>query len=160
MSLSIVQSSVSQNPAVGRPGQLYDSNASGNRIVTRIASEAIPFGVWVTMTDNACELADNDGEVTGIRGGVAVVDETLASTVGYAAGDAVRILTRGEVYVRNEETIAANDAVYVRHTITGSEAKGDFRNDSDGGDASVAQGARWFLGGTANLAVLSVGAAG
>jgi len=155
---SAVQTTVASKPPVGRPGLEYDMSFSD--VITKIAAEAIPFGAFVAFTaEETCELPDSEAEVLQ-GGGVALIDHTKASQVGYEAGDAVRVMTRGRAFVLSEETVAATDAVYVRHTATDPEQKGAFRNDADTTDCDVPPGMRWFKGGPANQAVIEIGYGG
>jgi hypothetical protein len=155
-----VQTAVAAAPAIGVPGQEYDAGFSD--VVTKIASEAIPFGAFVAfVAAGACELPDSSGEVTTAGGcGVALLDQTKASQGGYEAGDAVRVLVRGRAFVLNEEAITHGDAVYVRHTAAGAEQQGAFRNDADTTDATIPPGMRWFQGGAIGQAVIEVGYGG
>ena len=76
------QLTYSDAPAVGRPGMEYDV-ADGKDIVSWVADEAIPFGVWVSETvEGHCELPDSSAEVTTNSGGIALIDPGLASQTG------------------------------------------------------------------------------
>ncbi len=159
--MTAIQTSMSAAPARGVPGQEYD--AGFNDVVTKLATEAIPFGVLVACTAaGTCELPDSSGEVTTAGGvGISLLDHNKASQGGYAIGDPVRVLQRGRVFVLAEETITHGDAVYARHTATPPEQKGAFRNDADTTDATIPPGMRWFQGGTTtNPPVLEVGYGG
>lgn len=148
-----IQTTVDLAPAVGAPGQQFDSSPC--EIISRIATEAIPFGTLVKFTGDACELPDSSGEITGNRWGVALKDPTKATTVAYAVGDVVRILTKGRVYVLAEEAIVDTDAVFARHTTGTGTQKGAFRNDADTATAATPTGCAWFKGST-TMPVLEV----
>lgn len=157
--MSAVQTSISNGPAASRPGMEYDCAFTDK--VTKIAAEAIPFGAYVAFTaEEACELPDSGAEITNYGGGVALIDPLRPSGTAYVAQDPVRVMARGRCGVLNEATVAVTDAVYVRFTVTGAEQKGAFRADSDGGDAAIPTGIRWFKGGAAGLAIAELGVGG
>lgn len=151
-----IQSSVASAPAAGRAGMEYD--CAFNDVVSRRAAEAIPFGAYVVFTaEGDCELPDSLAEITGNDGGVALEDMTKATGVGYAAGDPVRVLVRGRVWVDTEQTVAQSDPAFVRAIAAGGEKQGAFRADADGTDAVAAPGCNYFIGVTgAGVAVVTV----
>jgi phage tail sheath protein FI len=153
-----IQTSIGINPPIGLPGLEYDSSFSD--VVTKIAAETIPFGSWVSFTaEETCELPDDATEAGSREGGVALLDQNKPSGVGYVAGDPVRVMRRGRVWVAPEHAVTNVDPVYVRHTAAGAEKKGAFRKDADTTDASIPTGAKWFKGGS-TLAVLELGVGG
>lgn len=150
-----VQTNVLSAAPIGVPGKEYDCSFSD--VVTKIATENIPFGAWVGFTaDGVCELPDSAGEVTGAAGGgIALIDHNKGS-VGYLAGDAVRVMVRGRVFALAEEPLALGDTLFVRHTSgAGGTQKGALRNDADTATASTPALAKVFLGGA--LPVLQLG---
>lgn len=157
MTADPTQLSYADGPAAGRPGLEYDV-APGDDVVSWIADEAIPFGLWVSETvEGHCELPDSTGEVTGNKGGIALIDPAKASGVGYLAGDVVRVKRRGRVWVANEEALAKGDTVFARFgTGAGGSQKGALRNDADTATAVAAVGASVYRGGGINLAVLEI----
>lgn len=151
------QTSVSATgPAAGRPGMEYD--CAFNDVVTRRAAEAIPFGAYVVFSAAGdCELPDTLAEITANDGGVALEDAVKATGVGYAAGDPVRVLVRGRVWVQTEQTVLQSDPAFVRAIATPPELQGAFRADADTTDAVAAPGCNYFIGCTgAGLAVVTV----
>lgn len=152
-----IQSSVTAGgPAAGAPGMEYDCAFSD--VVTRRAAEAIPFGAYVVLSaEGDCELPDTLAEITANDGGVALIDSTAKSGVGYLAGDPVRVLVRGRVWVATEQTVAQSDPAFVRAIATLPELQGAFRADADGTDAVAAPGCSYFIGVTGvGLAVVTV----
>lgn len=151
-----VQTTVS-TPAVTSPGQLYDSGFSDK--VTKICTTAVPFGAFVYFGgEGTCRVPAVTGDVTGAAGGgIALIDKSKASGVGYIIGDAVTVLVKGRCGALNEETLAIGDTLMARFTAAGNEQLGAQRNDTDSGDAVAIPGIKVFQGGGINLAVLQVG---
>jgi hypothetical protein len=149
-----VQTSVGLAPAIGLPGMPADSGPIDSK--TLIATVDIPFGAFVyESAEGKCALPTATGNVTGVRGGVAMRDPSLASGVGYKVGDPVRVLLKGRVFVLNEEAVTFDDPVFVRHASgAGGTQLGAFRDDADTATASTPPNHRWFRGGNINLAIL------
>lgn len=158
MSITSVQTAVAANAVIGAPGQSYD--AEPKTVVSRIAEEDIPFGVWVSFTtEEKCELPDSAGEITAITaGGIAMRDPNRASTEGYKTGDLVRVCTRGKIFVLAEETVVIGDTPFARHTSGGGGSqKGAFRNDADTASAATPANTKFYRGGgTAQPPVLEL----
>lgn len=155
--MTAVQTSYTESPAAGAPGQEYDI-AFFSDVVSWTADEAIPFGAYVVESrEGGCELPDSAGEVTGNKGGIALIDPTLASGVGYQVGDQVRVMRRGRVFALSEEALAKGDTLFVRQaTGAGGSQKGAFRNDADTATATTPTGVSVFKGGAANQVVLEL----
>jgi hypothetical protein len=153
---SAVQTSVTAKPAIGSPGLEYDSSFSD--VISWIATVAIPFGVLVyESAEGKAALPTATGNVTGGRTGIALIDPTKASGVGYEVDDAVRVLRRGRAWVLTEEQLAFGDTLFARfQTGTGTQ-KGAFRNDADTASCSTPTNMALYLAGTAALACVSVG---
>jgi hypothetical protein len=150
------QLSYSESPAVGRPGMEFDISAA-NDVVSWIADEAIPFGVWVSETvEGHCELPDTSAEITTNKGGIALIDPSKASQAGYAIGDLVRVMRRGRCFVLSEETLTKGDTLFARFATGTGTQKGAFRNDADTASAATPTGASLYRGGGINLAVLEL----
>jgi len=150
MALTQVQTAVAANAVIGLPGDAYDGAV--HDMVTKIAAEVIPFGVWVAFTaEGTCELPDATGEVTAIHGGgVAMRDPNLATaTAGYAVGDPVRVMTRGRIFVLAEEAVVITDTPFARFATGTGTQLGAFRNDADTATAVAAPETRFFKGGSA-----------
>ena len=152
-----VQTAVSIDPPVGRPGLEYDISYSD--IVTWIATVAIPFGALVyESAEGKATLPTATGNVTGGRTGVALIDPTKASGVGYEIGDAVRVMRRGRCFVLNEEALAFGDTLFVRFGDgAGGTQEGAFRNDADTATASTPTNMTLHKAGGINLAGVQIG---
>jgi hypothetical protein len=128
------QLSVTDAPTILQPGQLFD--LGNHDIVSKVCTEDVPFGVFVNISGDTCELPDTLGEANG-DGGIALIDPTKGSprdglTVpGYKSGDVVRVLRRGRVCILAEEALAVGDTLFVRYATGTGTQKGAFRNDAD-----------------------------
>jgi hypothetical protein len=148
MSQTNVQNAVAANAVVGVPGDAYDDGP--HDYVTKIASEVIPFGTWVSFnTEGTADLPDSTGEVTGIYGGgVAMRDPNLpTANGGYQIGDAVRVCVRGRVFVLGELTLAVTDTPFVRFATGTGTQLGAFRNAADTATCVAAPNTRFVKGG-------------
>lgn len=156
MATAIQSSVTSTGPAAGAPGMEYDCGF--NDVVTGRAAEDIPFGRYVVRSaEGDWELPDSLAEITANDGGVALIDATAKSGVGYLSGDAIRVLVRGRVWVQTEQTVAQSDPAFVRGLIATTEVKGAFRADADTANAVAAPGCNYFIGVTGvGLAVVTV----
>jgi hypothetical protein len=127
-----VQTSMTNNPDVGRPGLPYDSSHFQDVVSCR-AQEAIPFGSYVRIIGGDCELADTTGEVTGSDGGIALATQNKATqTGGYAAGDIVPVMRAGRCWVPAEEAIVVGTQPFVRFTANGAgKVQGGFAATAD-----------------------------
>jgi hypothetical protein len=120
------------NMAPAVQGSLGDSGF--HDIVSRVASEAIPFGRGIVVaSDGTVALPSSDTEEFA---GVAVHKEMATpnddGSAEYAEDDDVLVLRRGTVWVYCEQAVDPTKDVYVR---TGDEYQGhrpgDFRTDND-----------------------------
>jgi hypothetical protein len=154
---SAVQTAVAVKPAVGAPGLEYDVGFS--HVESWIATVAIPFGALVyESAEGKATLPTATGHVTGGRTGIALIDHSKASGVGYEIGDAVRVLRRGCAFVLNEEALAFGDTLFVRFGDgAGGTVEGSFRNDADTGTASTPPNMQLKKAGGINLAAVMVG---
>ncbi len=154
--MTAVQTSYTELPAAGAPGQEYDCAFTDK--VSWTADEAIPFGAYVVESrEGGCELPDSSGEITANKGGIALIDPTIASGVGYQIGDTVTVLRKGRVFALSDEALAKGDTLFVRHTAgAGGSQKGSFRNDADTATAATPTGVSIFKGGAANVVVLEL----
>ncbi len=135
----------------------YDAGFSD--VVTKRAIAAIPFGSYVVFTaEGDCKLPATIAEITANDGGVALIDSTARSGVGYVATDTVRVLVRGRVWVTTEATVAQSDPAFVRGVAgAGGSVLGLFRADADTASAVAAPNTQYFIGTTgAGLAVVTV----
>jgi len=122
--MSVVQTSVTARPVIARPGQEYDTAFTD--VVSGIASEAFNFGEYVVRKATGWAKPASAADVTDFEGGVALIDESLPTEVGYVEGDNVRVMTRGRVAVSSGEAVALTDALFIG--TTGADA-GKFRTD-------------------------------
>ncbi len=152
-----VQTAVAVKPAVGMPGMEYDSSFSD--VVTLIAATAIPFGALVyESTEGKASVPSATGHVTGGRTGIALIDSTKATGIGYEIGDPVRVMKRGRAFVLADETLAFGDTLFARFASGGGGAVlGAFRNDADTATASTPTNMQLYKGGPIGSAVVSVG---
>jgi len=151
-----VQTSVAVNPNAGQPGQEYDDSFSD--IVSWIATVAIPFGCLVyESAEGKATLPTATGNVTAGRVGVALIDPTKASGVGYEIGDAVRVMKRGRVWIRTEEALAFGDTLFARFAAGTGTQLGAFRNDADTTTASTPPNMALLRAGATNGAAVSIG---
>jgi hypothetical protein len=152
-----VQTTYSNAPPVGRPGQEYDCAFSD--VISLVASEVIPFGLYcVQSAAGQAELPDSSAEITAAIGGIALVDPTkAANATQYEIGDVVRVLRSGRAFVANEEALAIGDTLFVRHTTGTGTQKGSFRNDADTATAATPPRATLYLPAGINLAVVELG---
>lgn len=156
MALSAVQTTITNEPTIGAPGMLYDSEGQKDVVSCR-AREAIPFGAYVRIDGGECELADSTGEVTGDDGGVALHGHALPTGVGYAEGDMVPVLRSGRVWIATEEAIANGVQPFIRFTTNGGNTQGGWRNDADTARAVQKPGITMYRGnGAAGLAVVQL----
>lgn len=141
-----VQTSISSAPADGLAGQM--ATTEGAAFTSRLAEEAIAPGIFVcpgaTNPETTCRLPDSADDVDGTAHtliGVTALDP-YRTAANYADGDAVRIVTKGEVFVT--VTAAASlvgGNVYVVHTT------GAVRGTADAG-ATLITGAKFLTAGT------------
>ena len=145
--MTAVQTSYTDRPAAGAPGQEYD--CAFTDVVSWTADEAIPFGAYVAETrEGGCELPDTSAEVTSNKGGIALIDPTKASGVGYEVGDQVRVMRAGRCFGLVEEAMAKGDAIFARYAAGTGTQKGALRNDIDSTTAITPPGMSVFKGGT------------
>jgi hypothetical protein len=157
MSLTSVQTTITNDPTIGAPGMLYDSEGQKDVVSCR-AQEAIPFGAYVRIIGGECELADSSAEVTADDGGVALHGHNVPTGVGYAAGDMVPVLRSGRVWVTTEDAIANGAQPFIRFTTNSGNVQGNWRGaDADTARAVQKPGITMYRGnGAAGLAVVQL----
>lgn len=141
-----VQTSISASPAVGLAGQV--ASTEGAEFTSRLAEETIAPGLVVcpgdTNPETTCALPDSADDIDGTAHtpvGVAVLDPYRTSA-SYTDGEAVRVMTKGELFVN--VTAAASlvgGKVYVVFTT------GAVRGTADAG-ATVLPNAVFLTAGT------------
>lgn len=129
----MAQTTIQANPTAGIAGDLA-SPLNGSVIVSKRAAEAIPFGVFVVLTaddEDTCELPDAASEAAGARGlGVALRKPEDVSG-GYTAGEEVKILSVGEVWVEVETGATAGTQAYIRYASGTSTQLGELDDTSE-----------------------------
>jgi len=141
--------------AAGIPGQTCGmANPLIEPAVNGETSASIPFGVMVQQSAQ--------GEVKLLTGGtnkmagIVVHDNDLnrgtqVDDLGVMIDAMCSIARRWRGYVLIEVTVAVGDAVRTRHTATGNEQAGAFRNTADVTDCfNLSSVASWREGGTAS----------
>jgi hypothetical protein len=107
------------------------------------APARINFGLVVCIdpNDNSnCKLPAIAADLTSTR----AVGATVAANerVGYATGEVVTILKKGNIWVEAEEVMAPGDGVFARFTASGANTTlGRVRTDNDGATAGQVAGA-------------------
>lgn len=151
--MGIVQSTYTDRPAIGIPGDLVYP-ARDNAIVSRIAEVAIANALCLTqgtlkpnvspyINPGQCKIPTSEAEVTAAMG-IAIRNRAQEGS-GYAIGDTVSILRKGQIFVETESGVAYDGAVYVRVTAGVGEVAGAFRHNDDAGDAFVLPGAKFKM---------------
>lgn len=153
------------------PGVGFTLAESDARIAVAVVAangtpEPIPFGLAVVKrtgagtTDRSCTLPSAAGETF-----LGVVERTPSNIdpLGAYAGDraapfsTLSVGQTGTWLVQVETAVAAEDPVFFRHTATGSQQVGAWRNDADTATADEVTGARFknsaLAGGYAELAL-------
>jgi hypothetical protein len=119
-----------------------------NRISRVVESIDIPFGraVVAGSTDNYCDLPSIGGQrFLGITEYTSGGQNNSSGNILYEVASEANIVNFGYIYVLPEVAVAAGDQVFFRHTFTGLEESGTFRNDSDDGDCDLITGAVFEL---------------
>jgi hypothetical protein len=116
-------------------------------------------GLTGTMTITSYTTTSLDAATNFL--GVTVHDhareQAADGTVAYASGDAMSVLTDGQIYVDVEETVTANDDVYVRTMADGVKLAGMFGTTSVAGKTVALTNCRFVRGGTTTTpALLSI----
>lgn len=117
------QTSYSINQHVGVVGQIADLSNRDTR--SFVATETIPFGQFVTRVSGSDSkgklpaLASDITTVTSVAG-VALADQARESkndvlSANYSLNDMVSVMRSGRVYVKVEEAVTPDSAVYVRY---------------------------------------------
>lgn len=146
-------------PGEGFTSAESDDNLTRTATVSNTSTEAIPFGRAVVKrsgTDQSVKLPSTGSERFM---GVAVREHGMVDVA--SAADEIKPFSvftavySGDVVVEVEEAVAVGDAVYFRHTASGAEKYGVFRNDADTADADAISGAKFMSSTTGpGLAIL------
>jgi hypothetical protein len=102
----------------------------------------------VAEVDSELTVAETTANVPLLFVGVAARHHNVVSTTDAAEGQvaplkAFSVIESGHVYVEVEEAVAWGDDAYFRHTATGTEEVGTWRNDADGTDCEQVIGAKF-----------------
>lgn len=156
------QTSYSEEFDPAQLGMLAD--ASENDVVSRYSDNPVPFGRLVVrdgaddkvkLPAAALDILDANSEsrpVAGIAIMSQAIEEQPENTLGvadanvpaYPANYAFSVLQDGEAWVWAEEAVDPTDQVFVRHTASGNEKPGNFRQDADTANAAQLKGAKFM----------------
>lgn len=125
------QTDYALTPNRGRAGLPYDGRAQDRVTVLNEESSAMPFGIMVKdgATEGGCLLPAAAGDTPK---GVLLHFHEDPDKTGVEADALGTAVKKGAMWVLVEEDIALGDRVFYRHTATGAEQAGAFRNDADG----------------------------
>lgn len=149
-----MQTSYSTSRAAAVEGMVADGSPH-TEIKSFIAETAIPFGRAVNITTAASatapvakiSLCDATGDLTGVSFvGFSIADTSRPYAAGgYAIGDLVPVLTKGDIWLRPEDAITSPAAVWGRFTANGAgKTVGQVRSDIDTDKAVAVPGARFM----------------
>lgn len=113
-----------------------DANLTLVNDVALVAFPVVGFGLALAQGTNDTEcrpLAATSDKVIGVSV-FSHADNINNGVEGYAAQSAVNVLRSGSIWVKVEEAVTPESAVYVRAVATGSEVAGAFRTTADGSD--------------------------
>ncbi len=164
MTITAVQTSVENAPQVGQPGMPYDSSHFSDVVSKRAIVDMAP-GSYVFISGGDCDLPNVTGEASDGDGGIVLMSQEKASTVGYKAGDLVPVMRIGRVWVYSETAGVDAATPYIRFTAATSPTRplGGFLNGADSGKAVQRTGVTVVrgVGAAGNMVLqLSAGAAG
>lgn len=144
-----VQTTYTDNPEIGLPGQLRDNGPyDAVTMINREASSAVPFGTAVcfeggSRDDGALRPDATTDKLAGIcLRSLAYNPDTMVDPDSVPAGGVMSIITKGRVYVVCENGCAPGDRLFVRAVAAGAEVEGACRSAADSTDCidSTAQG--------------------
>lgn len=118
------------------------------------ASAEIAFGRMVQYSTGIVDPAKpskalNLSGAPTLLGGVVVFGHeyerrTQLGDTGVKPKNLLSIMRRGRIWVVTEEAVDVTDDVYYRHTASGGNTPGSFRNDADSATAAKLYGARYL----------------
>lgn len=125
----------------GFSGQVADQQ--NLEIMSGVAEGVVPIGIAVTRgsADGSVIVPSGTATFRGISVRSLDLEANAATAIEYVDGNEVAILTRGTIFVTANETVAPDEPVHFQHTGTGI---GNFRNDTDTGDADLIVGATFL----------------
>jgi hypothetical protein len=134
---------------LGREGLLATTDPN-HSMVTRCASAVVLNFGRAAIRGASDRLVVHPSGAAGVFMGLVIEDlsippilQATANTV--PAGEDAGLMTAGLMWVVPEVNVTQGEAVYYRHASAGAlpEALGRLRNDTDGGDATLIDGASW-----------------
>jgi hypothetical protein len=157
----MAQTTYTQSPAVGKLGLL--AYAENTKKSTGYSDAVIPYGRLVVydaanekvkLPAAATDILDANSESRPVIGVVIAtqdIENQVANTLGvananvpaYPIGFALPILRDGDIWVWAEEAVVLTDQVFVRHTASGNNKPGNFRQDADTANAALLNGAKF-----------------
>lgn len=158
----MAQTTYSENPAIAQLGLLGDNGMTDK--VSRYSAAVIPYGRCVSLDTTpgkvklpaaALDILDANSESRPVEGIVIrtdAIEEQAANSLGVAAANVAAypigynfsVLRKGRIWVWAEEAVTPADQVFVRHTASGDEIPGNFRQDDDTTTAALLKGARFM----------------
>jgi hypothetical protein len=134
----------------------YSSSAHTITITTRNTTLVVTVnitGITGTMTISSVTNTSLDSATNFL--GVTVHDhareQSLTGAVEYLANDAMSVMEKGAIFVQCEETVTADDAVYVRVMTDGAKLVGMFGKTSTAGQTVALTNCRFDLGGSTTV---------
>ena len=122
--MSAVQTSVTEQPVPGVPGQIADGSIAVDT-VSGVAGVDLDFGVVVVNKGAGWVLPASDTDFD-YEFGVVVRNRQSVTQQGLLSGDSMTVLKSGRIYVKATESFALGDAVHVDETtgefVTGASA--------------------------------------
>lgn len=131
------------------PGKVVDSAIQAE------SSAAMPFGRMVARSagpttggkpQKVLNIASSGDVLAGVHVHSHEFDRRTqldATTGGVLPGNLTSVMSRGRIGVVVEEAVAVTDTVYYRHTASGGNTPGSFRNDADSASCAQLYGARF-----------------
>jgi hypothetical protein len=117
-----------------------------NIAVTAVADLSGVTGTMALMPSVSTSL-DTAAMLVGVAVNPGAIEQ-VSNVVEIAATAAVSVLEEGAIYVIPEETVTADDVVYLRVQDNSTKLVGMFGKSADSGKCVLLSGARWVEGGT------------
>jgi hypothetical protein len=117
-----------------------------NIAVTAVADLSGVTGTMALMPSVSSSL-DTAAMLVGVAVNPGAIEQ-VSNVVEIAATAAVSVLEEGAIYVIPEETVTADDDVYLRIQDNSTKLVGMFGTSADSGKCVLLSGARWVTGGT------------
>lgn len=160
----MAQTTMTQDPAIGYPGQLADNGSQPD--LSGIVEEANGISpglgvVWGTagrqVSLPSAAFTDADFAGFSVRKHKARQDLAVDDAEDYQDEESMPLLRDGRMIVEVEDAFVVGDPVFVRHTVGTGSVIGAVRTDADTASASQVTGARFVsAGGAGELGVIEV----